>query len=416
MSKVVFFCIPAHGHVNPTLALVEALVQNGEEVIYYCSPGFADKISRTGAQTRIIRTSFDGLVETQGDRIGRNIIRVARMLLEAGLEVLEKTLDDVRREAPDYIITDSATPYGKAAARILGRPYICTVPLLCMEEGRLPRTPWGTEYRYLLQILGSPLEILRDFRVIREYQRVHGLRGRDLLMPFSDYGELNIVTTSRAFQFYQERFPEARFRFVGPLLFAAREKRDFPTEQLEGRKVVYISMGTIYNRDTRFYRECFEALGGTGYTVVMSRGGIQRPEAQEGVPANFIIRDYVPQLQVLPFVGAFITNGGMNSTNEALFFGVPLICVPQAADQYMIGKRARDLGAAVYQERPAAVKIKAAVDEVFQDARYRENAARIGGTLKDAGGVDRAVQAIFEFKRTIGAGRSAQRGAPSEAT
>ncbi len=406
MSKAVFFCIPAHGHINPTLALVEALVKSGEEVIYYCSPGFAEKISKTGACARVIRTSFDGLVETKGDRIGKNIIWVARMLLAAGLEMLETALDDMRREAPDYVLTDSATPYGKAAARILGKPYICTVPILCMEEGRLPRTPWGTEYRYLLQVIGSPLEIARDYRVIREYRRRHGIGGWELLMPFSAYGELNIVTTSRAFQFFEERFCEERFKFVGPLLFDAREERDFPTERLNGKRVVYISMGTIYNKDVRFYRECFKALGGTEYTVVMSRGGIQGPESRAGnwelqpdVPANFIIRDYVPQLQVLPYVGAFITNCGMNSTNEALYFGVPLLCVPRAADPYMIGKRARDLGAAIYIDRPGAMKVKAAVNEVFHNAKYRENAIRIGETLKDAGGVKRAVDAVVEFKR-----------------
>jgi MGT family glycosyltransferase len=234
---------------------------------------------------------------------------------------------------------------------------------------------------------------------------MYGLRGGELLMPFSHYGELNIVTTSRAFQFYQERFCEERFKFVGPMLFEAREKRDFPIEQLKGNKVVYVSMGTIYNKDEHFYRECFKALGGTEYTVVMSKGGVQGSKSRawswerQQVPANFIIRDYVPQLQVLPYVRAFITNCGMNSMNEALYFGVPLICVPQAADQFMIGKRARDLGAAIYIGRPGAMRIKAAVDEVFHNPRYKENAIKIGETLKSAGGVKRAVEAVFEFKR-----------------
>jgi MGT family glycosyltransferase len=393
LSKVIFFCIPAHGHINPTLALAEALVKSGEKVIYYCAQGFAEKISKTGAQVRVITTSFDSVVETQGDKIGKNVIRVARMILEGGLEMLEKTLDEMRREAPDYIITDSATPYGKAAAKILEKPYICIVPIFCMEEGRLPRTPWGTEYRYLLQIMRSPREIIRAYRVIREYQKKHGISGRELLMPFSDFGELNIVTTSRAFQFYQESFSEKRFKFVGPMLFEEREKRDFPVEQLKGKKVVYISMGTIYNKNSGFYRECFKALRGTEYTVVMSKGG------ERDAPANFIIRDYVPQLQVLPYIGAFITNGGMNSANEAFYFGVPLICVPQAADQYMIGKRARDLGAAIYLKKPGSMKIRAAVDEVFSNPRYKENAVRIGETLINSGGVQRAVEAVFEFKK-----------------
>ena len=35
MSKVLFFCIPAHGHVNPTLALIAELVKNDDRVICF---------------------------------------------------------------------------------------------------------------------------------------------------------------------------------------------------------------------------------------------------------------------------------------------------------------------------------------------------------------------------------------------
>ena len=44
MSKIVFFCIPAHGHTNPTLGVVRELVERGNEVLYYSYNSFKDKI------------------------------------------------------------------------------------------------------------------------------------------------------------------------------------------------------------------------------------------------------------------------------------------------------------------------------------------------------------------------------------
>ena len=35
MSKIVFFCIPAHGHTNPTIEVIRELVARGNEVVYY---------------------------------------------------------------------------------------------------------------------------------------------------------------------------------------------------------------------------------------------------------------------------------------------------------------------------------------------------------------------------------------------
>ena len=49
MSKIVFFCIPAHGHTNPTLAVVKELVARGHEVWYYSYNLMREKILETGA-------------------------------------------------------------------------------------------------------------------------------------------------------------------------------------------------------------------------------------------------------------------------------------------------------------------------------------------------------------------------------
>ena len=59
------------------------------------------------------------------------------------------------------------------------------------------------------------------------------------------------------------------------------------------------------------------------------------------------MKNYVPQTELLKYTKLFITHGGMNSTHEGLYNGVPLVVIPQSADQPVIAKQVESLGAGV---------------------------------------------------------------------
>ena len=48
--KIAWFCIPAHGHTNPTLGLVRALTAAGHQVFYFSFEMFREKIEAAGAE------------------------------------------------------------------------------------------------------------------------------------------------------------------------------------------------------------------------------------------------------------------------------------------------------------------------------------------------------------------------------
>lgn len=48
--RVLWFCIPAYGHTNPTIEVVRELVRRGHEVRYYSFEEFRNKIEGAGAQ------------------------------------------------------------------------------------------------------------------------------------------------------------------------------------------------------------------------------------------------------------------------------------------------------------------------------------------------------------------------------
>ena len=47
--NIMWFCIPAHGHTNPTIEVVRELVKRGHEVRYYSFEEFREKVASTGA-------------------------------------------------------------------------------------------------------------------------------------------------------------------------------------------------------------------------------------------------------------------------------------------------------------------------------------------------------------------------------
>lgn len=394
MSKVIFFCVPAHGHVNPQLALVNALVKKGEEVIYYCAPGFREKIEKTGAEFRPLVTSADHIVENMGLKLGRNAVRVAAMAMDVSLEVTDKLAAEVKKENPDYIVADILAYFGMAVAEVNNIPLITFVPVFCSDLQMIGSIPAAFVLRILWHVITAPAEVFRFLSGAKKFKKYFKDNYIDFFNPYSRYSELNIVTISRYFQYEEKQFPDDKFCFTGPLLFYDREKADFPVEKLAGKKVIYVSLGTVYNNRPQFFENCIKAFENTEYTVIMSCSGLSR-----ALPANFIVRDYVPQLQVLPYVSVFITHGGMNSIIEGLYFGVPLVIVPQAMDQYINGHRAAELhvGICLNNEMPSPAKLRSAVEKVLA-GKYRAYAIIAGETLKAAGGLDAALAAISRFK------------------
>ncbi|MGB8455344.1 MAG: glycosyltransferase [Anaerocolumna sp.] len=89
---------------------------------------------------------------------------------------------------------------------------------------------------------------------------------------------------------------------------------------MEDRKLVCISLGTIANERLYFYRECIKAFSKSEYNVLISIGGKVNKKELEVIPSNIYIDDYVPQIEVLKRASLFISHGGMNSVNEALYF------------------------------------------------------------------------------------------------
>ena len=113
----------------------------------------------------------------------------------------------------------------------------------------------------------------------------------------------------------------------------ARLKTDFPRERLDGRPIIYASMGTLQNGLEWIFRVILEACAGLDAQLVLSLGGNMDPAAFSGTAGNAVVVRFAPQLELLERATLCITHAGLNTALESLACGVPMVAIPITNDQ-----------------------------------------------------------------------------------
>ena len=394
MSRVTFVNIPAHGHTNPTLPLTAELIRRGEEISYYSVREFAPAIEKTGA----IFCDYPFADQFDHTRPDTNPVRMATLLIKATEILIPQMLPAIQAQKPDYIIHDSLATWGRAIARILGIPAICSTTTFAMSNRTTP-------INYLPHFLGMFVRALPQFiefqQIATRLSRAYHIPRLTQMEMFTNPSELTLVYTSEKFQPGANRF-SSNYRFVGPSLDAEQMELPLPFDLPSDKPILYISLGTLFNENVAFYRLCFEAFALMNFHVVLSIGNKIAIDSLGEIPANFTVQNRVPQLALLKRVSAFITHGGMNSVHEALYHHVPLVVVPQAADQLFVAERVAQVGAGVRLDNHQLTieRLRSRVREVLDRPNYRQSAAVIGESLKTAGGTRRSADEIFAFKES----------------
>ena len=136
MSKIVFFCIPAHGHTNPTLGVVRELVSRGHQVWYYSYNIMREKIKSAGA-TFVSCDDYDmeqKLTPKDAVRVGKDLAFSTKILVDTTLALDDKVCEDMKRLKPDCIVANSMAVWGKAIAIKLGIPFVSSTTTFAFNQ------------------------------------------------------------------------------------------------------------------------------------------------------------------------------------------------------------------------------------------------------------------------------------------
>lgn len=370
MSKAIFLNFPTHGCINSLLATASELVDRGEKIIYYCTEEFRNKIEQTGAEFR----PYQGLINKFKIE-NFDLFKALILNIEMTVDKLDHNFDTISKEKPDYIIHDSLCTWGKHIASILKLPAVNLMHSFPIAESS---SSFTADTASLLIKIGL-YRIKYRFKKIDPQKILKKKYDVDLSLRdiFINKEGLNIVYTSK----YMEPniyHSEKTYQFVGPSLFFKKEQDDFPFDKLKGKKVVYISLGTLLSNNSNFYKKCINAFSNKEYYVVISTGfEIDLTEFGD-LPENFIIRQSVPQQKLLEHVDLFITHAGMNSVNEAIYHGVPMLLLPHQIEQKMIAKRVREMGIGIVMNinKLTPEKLYENAKCLISDSNYKKQALK----------------------------------------
>ena len=116
--------------------------------------------------------------------------------------------------------------------------------------------------------------------------------------------------------------------YAGPFVDAGQRPRvEFPWERLDGRPLVYASLGTLQNGSEAIFRTIAEACAGLNVQLVISLGGGLDQAGLERWREIRLWCSYAPQLEILKRAAAVITHAGLNTVLESLAEGVPLVAI-----------------------------------------------------------------------------------------
>jgi len=375
--KIAWFCIPAHGHTNPTLGLVRELTSAGHQVFYFSFEMFRERIEQAGA-TFIGCDGYDFDMEDKenADRVGKDKVFATELLVSSTLALDEMTTERVGEIKPDIVVSDSVAFWGKLVAMKHGIPYVSSTTTFAFNRFSsryMKESPWD-----IAKMLFAMPRIDRQIRRLRE----KGYPVKGLLDIVQNDNDTNtIVYTSKYFQPCADTFSD-RYRFIGPSIRPITSPCAKTAE-----KTVYISMGTV-NQNREFYRNCIRALGQTDWQVIISMG--TNTERFDRLPENIQVYETVDQMAVLSIADAFITHCGMNSASEGLFFKVPLVLFPQTPEQGAVARRVAELGAGVRLKTISEEDVMDALKKVLYEPGYKASATKVSDSFHACGGAKEA--------------------------
>lgn len=393
MSRILFINGNLYGHINPTLPIVKELVSRGNEVYYFSTKEFQGRIAASGAVFMDYGDAFDEFVHDFRPHGTHPFYSLMEYMLAFDRTIIPIVLNQADGTHFDCMIHDVMFGGGRFLGSRLKLPTIASCSSFVMETPPLPTRMLEPGFHPQLNYL---------YEEMKQAETEWGISGLQISDLFFLRANLVLVYTSRLFQPGGEAFSEA-FRFVGPSIADRRETIDFPLFEPKKRKLIYISLGTINNNYSDFYQKCFEAFRETEFQIIMSVGNKTDIGTLGIIPDNFIVRSYIPQLEVLKQADIFISHGGLNSVSEALFYGVPIIAVPITSDQPAVAKRLTELGAGLElrMEDMTPDLLRECVSAVLSDQKYRNESVIIGESFINSGGYKKAADEIMGFIHNI---------------
>lgn len=390
--NVLFVNANLHGHINPTLGLVMKLTDRGNRVSYFCSEPFSNQVIKVGAKWIGFSQNIEQFLKEYRPTDKHPFFMLMEYMLLYDEVLLPEILEVMRQDQYDMIICDSyfgGACFLKQMTRI---PVVSSHSSFAMSHAPVPPR---------MLVPGFHPQLDHCDQIIKRICDSHKLEQPTLEEVFTSKGDLNVVYTTRSFN-GDEGLHELDYLFCGPSIDRRQETCNLDFSIIGTRKLVYISLGSINTDFLDFYKVCISAFRDTDYYVCMSIGTKCDVTQLGEIPANFLVRSYLQQLEILKRADGFITHAGFNSVNEALYYGVPMLALPQVNDQHMVAIRlvAMRLGMTESMKELSPEILKSRMDALVFDKEINENCRQMSHEMKSYAQLEQTVLELETYAVT----------------
>lgn len=411
MTHFGILSLPLTGHLNPILSLAYELKKRGHHITVFGILDIEDKVRQSGdfnfysiGQKKYPRGAQKKITESQGKLTGlagvRNIFKLCKEMAELHFE---EAIAAIKTSNIDILIIDQSLIEGETLASFLKLPFVTVCGcILLYPDQNLPSIFTSLKYKksWLGRLRNKIVNTYFVFATIPLVKLIQKFRKQYNLQNYFDSESLwskiaVICQQPRDFDF--PRVLPDQYHHVGPLVSQnARPKIDFPREKLNGKPLIYASLGTLQNQLISLYQVIADACSELDVQLVLSLGGSFFSEELGDLPGSPIVVKYAPQLELLEKTTLCITHAGLNTTMECLMNAVPMVAIPITNDQPGVAARIKWTGTGefVNLNKLNARRLKVAIEKVSSEAFYKENALRLQKAIKSAGGVKRAADLI----------------------
>ncbi|PSB01522.1 glycosyltransferase [Merismopedia glauca] len=425
---ILFVSIPLVGHINPLLRQAEELDRRGyrvgiastREIRTYIKANLA--VSQPvdfldlGTIESLLETWYEVEKEACKEKFfwqsSRKILNCLYLLYPW---FFDRLLDRVKCDRPDLMVVDFSTRAGIDVAEAEGIPAIVNNPCLLttisveylplVTKVPLPfsghsvhQIPWHTPYSYpLLRWLSGRII---DFTLGRQLNRLRASRGLGSIDVHRAWGDHTVLVNS-AFGLEYPRPLPTNIQMIGPAIASSVEPLDAETNEWldRGLPVVYVNLGTVARATANQLQRMYRALAGSSFRVWW----ILRTDLQKYLPdaiaPNIRLDNWGPPLLSIlqhPNVKVFVSHCGINSVQESLFAGTPIVGIPMFADQFDMAMRVKDAGVGLFVDKLAFTvsELRGAIEQVLSNSSFLKPIPALQASFRQAGGVSRAADII----------------------
>jgi MGT family glycosyltransferase len=391
---------PLTGHYKPLAALARELTARGHRATFVHQEGAAPLAAS-------LSTDFHALPAGEGASVGGWTSAILSGV-SGTIGAMARQTELLCRQAPealraigaDAVIADQLEAAGGLVAEHLRLPFVTVASALPINrEAGVPPPyldwPYDPSEQGLKRNRGgyrvADLLMRRLGRTIdREAQNLGLAPRRHLEACFSP--TLQLAQAVPGIDFPRRELP-AEFHYCGPFRHPSDESWTRP----EGsRPLVYCSFGTLQGSRLHLFQRVAEACERLGLDLVLTHCGRLTPEQAARLPGNPLVRDFLPQEDVLKHVDLVVTHAGFNTVMETLTEGLPMVALPLAFDQPAVAARiARARVGEVVKPRDASTaRLQRAIAEILEKPSYRSRSGVVAQEIAAAGGVARAADLI----------------------